>query len=148
MALFLLAAVGLSGCAVVGDALGEGEAGVFTLHVGDCLDDALESGDVSTVPVVDCDSPHDSEIYASVVMNDPEYPGEEATIAAADDACRGEFERFVGIPATESIYSFATLYPTESSWGGGDREILCRIALARDDGSIEKVSGSLEGAAR
>lgn len=137
----------LSGCGVVGDALGGGEAGVFTLHVGDCLDDATETGDVSTVPLVDCDGPHDSEIYASIMMHDAEYPGEEATIAAADDACRGEFERFVGIPAADSIYSFATLYPTASSWDGGDREILCRIALTRDDGSIEKVSGSLEGKA-
>ena len=130
------------------DALGTGETGVFTLSVGDCLNDATETGDVSTVPVVDCDTPHDSEIYASVMMDDAEYPGEEATIAAADEACRAEFERFVGIPATDSIYSYGTLYPTESSWDGGDREILCRVAFARDDGSIEKVSGSLEGHAK
>ena len=133
---------------MVNDALGTGETGVFALSVGDCLNDASETGDVSTVPVVDCDSPHDSEIYAIVIMHDEEYPGEEATIAAADDACRAEFERFVGIPAADSIYSYATLYPTESSWDGGDREILCRIAFAREDGSIEKVSGSLEGHAR
>ena len=130
------------------DALGKGETGVFTLHVGDCLNDASETGDVSTVPVADCERPHDSEIYASVMMDDAEYPGEEATIAAADDACRAEFERFVGIPSADSIYSFASLYPTESSWDGGDREILCRIGLVREDGSIEQVSGSLEGQAK
>ena len=133
---------------MVDDALGKGESGVFTLSVGDCLNDASETGDVSTVPVVDCDTPHDSEIYARVLMDDAEYPGVEATIAAADDACRTEFERFVGIAVDDSIYSFGTLYPTASSWDGGDREILCRIALARADGSIEKVSGSLEGHAK
>jgi hypothetical protein len=129
------------------DALGTGETGVFTLHVGDCLNDASEVGDVSTVPVVDCDTPHDSEVYASVMMQDAEYPGAEATVAAAGDACRTAFERFIGIPAEDSIYSFASLYPTESSWDGGDREILCRVALAREDGTVEKVSGSLEGKA-
>jgi hypothetical protein len=118
---------------------------VFTLSVGDCLNDASETGDVSTVPVVDCASPHDSEIYASITMHDAEYPGEVATIAAADEACAAEFELFVGIPISDSIYSYATLYPTESSWDGGDREILCRIALTRD-GSVEKVTGSLRDA--
>ena len=147
MALLAFAALGLSGCSAVGDALGDGETGVFTLSVGNCLDDSSETGDVSAVPVVDCDSPHDSEIYASVLMDGPEYPGEEATIAAADEACGVEFERFVGIPFSESIYSYATLYPTESSWDGGDREILCRIALVRD-GSVEQVTGTLQGHAK
>lgn len=132
---------------MVDDALGAGETGVFTLSVGDCLNDASETGDVSTVPVVDCEEPHDSEIYASVQMNDAEYPGEEATIATADEACRTEFERFIGIPFEDSIYTYATLYPTGSSWDGGDREILCRVALVRD-GSMEKVTGSLRGHAK
>ena len=138
----------LDGCSAVGDALGDGETGVFSLSVGDCLNDAAEAGDVSTVPVVDCAEPHDSEIYASIRMDDAEYPGLEATIAAADADCRAAFESFVGIPSDNSIYSYATLYPTESSWDGGDREILCRIALAGADGAIEQVSGSLKGHAR
>lgn len=133
---------------MLGDALGDGETGVFTLSVGDCLDDAAETGDISTVPVVDCDQPHDSEVYARVLMDDPEYPGEEATIAAADDACRSEFERFVGIPSSDSIYSFASLYPTENSWSGGDREILCRLALVDETGAVTRVTGSLAGAAQ
>ena len=120
---------------------------MFTLSVGDCLNDASETGDVSAVPVVDCEKPHDSEIYASIIMHDAEYPGLEATIAAADTACLGEFEGFVGIPFADSIYTYATLYPTESSWDGGDREILCRIALMRD-GAVEKVSGTLRGHAK
>ena len=139
--------VGLCGCSVLGDALGDGEVDVFTLVVGDCLNDASETGDVSTVPVVDCDEPHDSEVYARVLMDDPKYPGEEATIAAADEACRAEFERFVGVPSSQSEYRYATLYPTENSWSGGDREILCRIAHVDDAGAVTRVTGSLAGVA-
>ena len=135
----------LSGCAVVSDAIGPGETIVFDITAGDCLNDASQMGDVSTVPVVDCDKPHDSEVYAVIVMTDGEYPGDETVVQQADDGCRAEFEKFVGIPASESRYMFNALYPTEESWNGGDREILCRVALVTD-GAIQKVTGSLKGA--
>ena len=138
----------LSGCAVVSDALGPGESLVFDLGVGDCLNDATAGGDVSTVPEVDCDEPHDSEIYAVIVMDDSGFPGDAAVIEQADSGCRAEFEAFVGIPSSQSSYMFAALYPTEQSWNGGDREILCRIALVDEGGAIEKVMGSLKGVAR
>jgi hypothetical protein len=135
----------LSGCAVVSDALGPGETIVFDISVGECLNDAAETGDVSTVPVVDCDKPHDSEVYAVIVMDDAEYPGDQAVVRRADEECRAEFESFIGVPAAESRYMFNALYPTENSWNGGDREILCRVALVAD-GEIQKVSGSLRDA--
>ena len=135
----------LSGCAVVSDALGPGETIVFELGAGDCLNDASESGDVSTVPVVDCDKPHDSEVYAVITMDSTDYPGDDAVVAQANDNCRAEFESFIGVPAAHSRYMFNALYPTEDSWNGGDREILCRVALVTD-GEIQKVTGSLKGA--
>jgi len=136
----------LSGCAVVSDALGPGETIVFDLSAGDCLNDAAESGDVSTVPVVDCSEPHDSEVYAVITMDDGDYPGDDAVVQQADDDCRTAFASFIGVPAAQSRYMFNALYPTEDSWNGGDREIVCRVALVTD-GAVEKVTGSLEGAA-
>ena len=141
-----LLVITLSGCAVVSDALGPGETTVFDVTAGDCLNDASESGDVSTVPVVDCDEPHDSEVYAVITMDDGEYPGDAAVVTQANDSCRDSFERFIGVPAAQSRYMFNALYPTEDSWNGGDREILCRVALV-PDGTVEKVTGSLAGAA-
>ena len=135
----------LSGCAVVSDALGPGETIVFDIAAGDCLNDASETGDVSTVPVIDCDKPHDSEVYAVIDMDDGEYPGDDAVVQQANDGCRAEFATFIGIPAAQSRYMFNALYPTEDSWNGGDREILCRVALVTD-GEIQKVTGSLRGA--
>ena len=144
LATISLAAVALTGCSIITQALNGGESDVFSIKVGDCLNDEAASGEISTVPIVDCDEPHDSEIYASIIMDDDEYPGESATIDFADQACYDEFEDFVGISYDDSKYGFATLYPSDESWAGGDREVLCRIALGDESGDIIKVEGSLE----
>lgn len=141
-----LAAIALTGCSLLTEALNGGESDVFTIKVGDCLNDDASGGEISTVPVVDCDEPHDTEIYASILMDGDEYPGESETVDFADEACYNEFEDFVGTSYEESLYSYATLYPTAESWENfGDREVLCRIALADENGNIEKVEGSLKG---
>jgi len=140
-----LTAAALTGCTILSQAIGEDESGVFTLSVGDCLNDSAQQGDVSTVPVVDCAEPHDSEIYASVLIEGDEYPGVEAVIEFADESCYDEFEAFVGIPKDTSKYGYGTLYPTAESWAGGDREVLCRIVLGDGEGNTVKIEGSLEG---
>jgi hypothetical protein len=139
-----LAAFALTGCSLITSALNGGESDVFSIKVGDCLNDSVADGEISTVPVVDCDELHDSEIYASAIMDDGDYPGESDTIDFANEACYDEFEGFVGISYDESIYDYATLYPTPESWAGGDREVLCRIALGDENGDIVQVKGSLE----
>ena len=141
-----LAAVALTGCSLITSALNGGESDVFTLKVGDCLNDGVTETELSTVPVVPCDEPHDSEVYAAVIMDDEEYPGADATIAFADEQCYEEFEDFVGISYDESIYGFSYLYPSQESWDGGDREILCQISAVDESGNVAKSDKSLEGA--
>lgn len=119
-------------------------ADVFTLQVGDCLNDADAADTVSEVPVVPCAEPHDSEIYASVILGGDTFPGTDAVLAEGDDQCGTEFDAFIGIPYVESIYDFSYYFPTESSWERGDREILCVIF----DPAGQKLTGSLEGIAR
>lgn len=136
----------LSGCAAVSDSVTPGETTVFAISAGDCLNDASEAGDVSTVPVVPCSEPHESEVYAVLVMENGDYPGDAAVAQQADDGCRAAFTTYIGVAASQSRYMFNALYPTEDSWIGGDREILCRVALVTD-GAIEKVTGSLKGVA-
>lgn len=141
-----LAALALTGCSLISSALNGGESGVFTLKVGDCLNDGETADEVSTVPVVPCDKPHDSELYASATMDDDEYPGVDATVEFADEVCLDQFEDFVGISYDESIYGYGIIYPSEDSWAGGDREVLCSIGQTDESGDIVKVEGSLEGA--
>lgn len=138
--------VGLTGCGAISGLIG-GEDDVFSLAVGDCFDtDSLtaEPTEVETVPTVDCDELHDYEVYASVMMDDDEFPGEEDTIAQADTECLALFEGFVGTTYEEATtLDVSYLYPTTSSWALGDREILCMVYAFDPDGNLEKVSGTL-----
>ncbi|MGY6497404.1 MAG: septum formation family protein [Microcella sp.] len=159
LAIATAAAISLAGCSLLGSAFGgdttarddDGQvveqndaADVFTIRVGDCLNDASAGDEVTEVPLVPCSEPHDSEVFASIIMTGDAFPGNDAVIAEADDACFERFEEFVGIPYVDSIYDFSYYFPTEGSWAGGDREILCVIY----DPAGQKLTGSLEGIGR
>jgi hypothetical protein len=130
----ILAAVLVSACA---------SDSVFSLSVGDCFDDPTTSGEVSSVDLMECDEPHDNEVYAIFAYDGDSYPGETEMGAAADEGCEGRFEDFVGVPYLESDLYYTHLTPTQESWDTGDREIVC---VLYEPG--EKLEGSMEGAAR
>ncbi len=143
------ASVALAGCSLIGGLTGTGtstgegtDTDVFTIKVGDCLNDGDAGGEVSTVPTVDCAEPHDSEAYASIIMDDGDFPGTEAVDDQAVSGCTAEFAPFVGLDYESSAYDFSYYYPTEESWASGDREILCLIV--DPDG---QTTGSLAGVA-
>jgi hypothetical protein len=144
------ATVALAGCSLLGQPGGNGGGGgegtdtdAFAIKVGDCLNDAEVEEEVSSVPVVDCSEPHDSEAYASIMMPDGDFPGGDAVTAAAEEGCLAEFEGYVGIAYEESAYEVSFYFPTEASWGGGDREILCTVYDPSG-----KTSGSAKGSAK
>lgn len=148
------ASLALAGCSLLGGAgtgtgvdpqPGAGEnTDVFTIQVGDCLNDAGSEGEeVSEVPTVPCTEPHDSEAYASIIMDDGDFPGQQAANDQAVADCTIEFNAFVGLDYETSKLNFAYYFPTEASWANGDREILCLIS-----DPAGKATGSLKGAAR
>lgn len=120
-----------------------GSVGVFTVQVGDCLNDPGVAGQITDVVQVDCAQPHNSEVYASIQMTDGQFPGEAAVKEQALADCTTEFTAFVGMEYTASALDFSYYYPTENTWANGDREILCLIV-----DPAGPVTGSLRGAAR
>lgn len=146
----------LSGCSLVGQlsnttqrnasgtpTAANTSANVFTIRVGDCLDDASATGTVTTAPIVPCSTPHDSEAYKSVKMTGSVFPGPDAVTAQANEACAAAFPAFVGIAYDDSNLSISYYFPTKDSWANGDREILCTVY---DDGV--KTTGTLKNAQR
>lgn len=135
--LALVTAVALSGCS---------EGNVFELAVGDCFDDTAElgGGEVSDVPVVPCDEPHDNEVFHTFEVPDGEFPGEEALVALAEETCVPAFEEWVGIEYASSSLDMFPITPTESSWSTGDREVVCALY----DLEQEQLEGSMQDAAR
>ena len=122
MRLVLVAAVAL----VVSVACGSGN--VFELKVGQCFDDPDNmSGmeNISDVEMVDCDQPHDNEVYALFDMPDGNFPGVSVVEDAALDGCYDAFESYVGLDYESSVLDFSWLTPTSSSWEQGDQEVIC-----------------------
>ena len=115
---------------------------VFSIVVGDCLDDADVADEVTTLPIVDCAEPHDSEVFARTDSTDAAFPGADALQEALVAFCRGDaFTEFVGIPFADSRYATRGYYPTSESWANGDRELLCTLI----DESGAQLTGSLAG---
>jgi hypothetical protein len=155
-ATILAAGLALSGCSILNTITGgvqrdddgnvtqgNDNADVFSIAVGDCLNDADVSGEVQTVPIVSCDEPHDSEAYYSYIVADGAFPGDDAIADEAGFACVSAFDTFVGVLYEDSELDATYYSPTAESWSNGDREILCIIY-----DPAGPVTGSLEGAQR
>ena len=146
------ASILLAGCSALGGAggaptptpTGPPEVDVLDLAVGDCLQNGDARRVTKTVPVVDCDEPHDSEAYALIELTGDDFPGTDAVSDRAVTECTTEFTAFIGIDYADSALDFAYYYPTPTSWDLGDREILCLVI----DPKTPTVTGTLAGAAR
>lgn len=113
--------------------------GLIELAVGDCVDQTkLEDGDVSTDPLVACDQPHDLEVFASLTLDDGDYPAVETLVTFGAKECASEFTEFVGLDFGISALDFQYYYPTESSWANGDRGVDCVVF-----DPTQKTTGSL-----
>ena len=131
----------LAGCSLLGAPADEGDD-VFSIVVGDCLDDADVPEEVTTLPIVDCDGPHDSEVFAGTTATGDDFPGSDVLQGRLVEFCRGDaFTEFVGIPFADSRYATRGYYPTAESWANGDRELLCTLI----DESGAQLTGSVAG---
>jgi len=111
---------------------------VTALAAGECYDPSGQG----LVVVVECDVRHAFEVFASLLVEAEEYPG-EAVSATAGERCTRAFEAFVGLEYDASELLLRTIAPSAATWAQGDREILCVIS-----DPIGPVAGSLEGALR
>lgn len=140
----MFAATALVGCSLLESVVSgvpEGEADVFTLTIGDCLNDLSAPDEVTSVPTVDCSEPHDSEVFATTDSTATEFPGDTALFDELNAFCQGDaFTEFVGVAYADSIYGTSGYIPTAGSWENGDRELLCTIGTPN-----EQTTGSLAG---
>ncbi len=134
-------------------ALGGG-SNVSTVAVGQCFNGgrALDSSSTTilrNVEVVDCATPHESEMAASFeypgASAAAEYPGEERMASEAQSECTGRFASYVGLSFSESIYGLTYAYPLEMNWLLGDRSIQC---IAHPPDGQQTMTGSVRNSAR
>lgn len=148
---YIAAALGLAVYGAVTDAdrdssgaiIGEGNVDAFNVNVGDCFNDysASITNQVTSVPGVPCNDPHDNEAYAVFDVTISSYPeSEDAMAQFAHDSCVERFDSFVGRDYASSSLDIITLYPTTQSWKQSDREIVCAVY----DMEASKLVGSVQ----
>jgi hypothetical protein len=118
---------------------------VLRLNVGDCLMDQTTpiGGDLVDVPLIECNQPHESEVYAEILMEGTGFPGVDDVMNTGIASCMAEFAEYVGVDYSSSNLDFSYYYPTPSSWAVGDRSIFCVVF---DPGVLTE--GTLEGSRR
>ena len=97
--------------------------------------------------MVDCAGPHTYEVFGAAPIPagaSASFPGADALNAAADAACRPDFEAYVGVDFNDSTWFGTFLNPSASTWATGDREIVC-VLHRQDRGAVR---GSAKGSAR
>ena len=123
-----------------------GRGNVFSLEPGTCFDDVNElvedgGGEVGEVPVVECDGPHDNEVFATFDLEGDAFPGNEQVLALAAEGCADRLAEYVGQDADTSRYAVSHLVPTERTWDvNDDREVVCFL--------YDRELAELEGSAR
>jgi hypothetical protein len=128
----VLAGAGLSACGTPAN----------DFEAGECTDDSL-TGAVGDIDTVDCDESHQAEAIAQFDIDGDDFPGAAEIQTEGDEGCQGDrFEDYVGISYAESIYLVGAIVPSEGSWDGGDRTVICVIGGTTDGSELE---GSAEG---
>jgi len=108
----------------------EGTIDAADLKVGDCISDAnSRTGDVTTFDAVDCDEPHDGEVYTLIRLegdDDAKPPSEAFINGKGQRGCRARLRRQATAKAfRDPQLGFKFVYPTPESWAEGDRDITC-----------------------
>jgi hypothetical protein len=124
-------------------ACGEDDESVFNAEVGECIESLSDlTGQISELPEVDCDEPHEGEVIFLFEHDDAdEFPGLAEVTTEAEEECEGDaFEDYIGVSFDETAILVQPITPTEETWDAGDRESVCVAHLLG-----EEVDESFEG---
>ena len=130
----------------------------FVPSVGNCFDrrkvPGADNKQVDTILLLDCQLPHQYEIFATLEYplpedGDPEWPGDEAVRNYARAQCPGSFEAYVGKPYETSAFEIGHLLPPEDNFYA-NQVIGCYVYDPTQDHVVEgrPVQGRTAGTAR
>ena len=120
-------------------------ASLYDLETGDCFSSLGRNQDLQ-VRLRACAQPHQAEVYGTVELTAPRFPGVEVLRQRAATQCAQRFAGYTGEPAGPGTeLAFVEIVPTLDSWAAGDRRALC-VALGVD-GALLQESITAGGAA-
>jgi Septum formation len=118
------------------------------IGVGDCVRIPRADVPVEDWQGLDCNAPHEAEVFATGTVNrrvgEP-YPGRESFIPLAEEQCKAEFVRYVGVPFDQSELRMGVYFPTVRNWTSeNDRGYGCIVY----QDTYALINGSLQNAKR
>jgi hypothetical protein len=146
-AIAFLLSVALPAAACSGGSGDDGPEGLSTepfsldVDVGACFDRPA-SPDVTDLPPIDCDRPHDFEAYAVVELEGEDFPGEEETYGQGLGGCNEVFADYVGVAPGQSGLVVVPVTPSARQWEDGERTVTCTVTLRGPDRLERSVEGS------
>jgi Septum formation len=102
----------------------KGSVSATDVKAGDCLKALPASGLVISVDTVACSEPHRGEIFSVITMPDGDFPGQFA-IEEYQNKCGPELAKYSPDAVSDPAVGLFVLYPSEDSWGQGDRAVTC-----------------------
>lgn len=126
----------------------------FDLQVGDCFnegswfDEELDRR-IDLTASIDCDQPHQNEVYFDAAFPAPasaQFPGDDALAEWSTQLCYDAFEPFIGLEYELSAYEIGFVQPTRETFEhpvGLHRRVFCYVF----DVAGSDVVGTVEGSA-
>ena len=115
--------------------------------VGQCFDPIRDKDDqlILAFRLKSCDEAHLGEISGKPELPlaaDAPFPGDAFLSDAADKECRSTFTDYVGIDFDDSSLEGEFSYPSENTWPGGDRRVICMVVATDIAPLTRSVKGS------
>jgi len=122
-------------------AKGGDEKTVADVEVGQCFN----GEDLNDISTIDCEEPHQSQLYERIPAPDPSIPFPADTVQTEGDAaCGTAFDAFYGatndVAATNGL-GLKAIAPTEEQWGNEQTDTYCLVQTL--DGN--PLQGSMQG---
>ncbi len=98
------------------------------LRIGDCFNQPDGTGSLVAVEALPCESPHGNEVFSIFQLpsdRSVDYPGDAQIQIDAGGQCLQNMAAYVGTGFRESGLDIFTFFPSEETWGLGDRRVVC-----------------------
>jgi Domain of unknown function (DUF4190)/Septum formation len=105
-----------------------GNLSVFSLAVGDCLNNPATAQDVSTVTAEPCNQSHSAQIYAkfNLTGSNFSYPGTATVTQLASTGCTARTANVDRSKVTNAM-TVHFFFPDQTAWLNGRRTVACMV---------------------
>jgi hypothetical protein len=112
------------------------------LKVGDCIENTpAKSGNsnitnITTLPKVSCDKPHQGEVYAILNIPGDRFPGMSVLESQYQPQCASALVDYAKNPTDLEVFA---IFPSQETWDQGHHDVVC-LTLTSDKrtGSVKK----------